>query len=65
MPSRGGLSRHPIDDGIYRARLPSEITLVQETRFAPDTVCKAMAVLIDEGRVYVVRGLGAFVSPAR
>jgi DNA-binding GntR family transcriptional regulator len=44
-------------------KLPSEITLVQETGFARDTVHKAMALLTDEGRVYVVRGLGAFASP--
>jgi GntR family transcriptional regulator len=58
--------RARIDDGMYppRAKLPSEVTLVQETGFARDTVRKAMAVLLDEGRVYVVRGLGTFVSPA-
>ena len=37
----------------------------RETGFARDTVRKAMALLIDEGRVYVVRGLGTFVSPAK
>ena len=31
---------------------------MQETGFARDTVRKAMAVLLEEGRVYVVRGLG-------
>ena len=58
--------RARIDDGTYppRAKLPSEVTLVQETGFARDTVRKAMAVLAGEGRVYVVRGLGTFVSPA-
>jgi len=58
--------RARIDDGTYppRARLPSEVTLVQETGFARDTVRKAVAVLLDEGRVYVVRGLGTFVSPS-
>lgn len=59
--------RARIDDGTYppRARLPSEVSLVQETGFARDTVRKAMAVLVDEGRVYVVRGLGTFVSPGK
>ena len=57
--------RARIDDGTYppRAKLPSEVTLVQETGFARDTVRKAIAVLLDEGRVYVVRGLGTFVGP--
>ena len=57
--------RARIDDGTYppRAKLPSEVTLVQETGFARDTVRKAFAVLVDEGRVYVVRGLGTFVGP--
>jgi DNA-binding GntR family transcriptional regulator len=34
---------------------------VQETGFARDTVRKALALLIDEDRLYVVRGLGTFV----
>ena len=57
--------RARIDDGTYppRAKLPSEVTLVQETGFARNTVRKAFAVLVDEGRVYVVRGLGTFVGP--
>ena len=57
--------RARIDDGTYppRAKLPSEVTLVQETGFARNTVRKAIAVLLDEGRVYVVRGLGTFVGP--
>jgi DNA-binding GntR family transcriptional regulator len=56
-----------MDDGTYppRAKLPSEVSLVQETGFARDTVRKAMAVLVDEGRVYVVRGLGTFVNPGK
>ena len=57
--------RARIHDGTYppRAKLPSEVTLVQETAL-PAPVRKAMAVLADEGWVYVVRGLGTFVSPA-
>ena len=57
--------RARIDDGTYppRAKLPSEVTLVQETGFARDTVRKAIAILLDEGRIYVVRGLGTFVAP--
>jgi GntR family transcriptional regulator len=58
--------RARIEDGTYppRSKLPSELTLVQETGFARDTVRKAMALLIDEDRVYVVRGLGTFAGPA-
>ena len=57
--------RSRIDDGTYRRgqRIPSEITLVQETGFARDTVRKAIAVLIEENRLYIVRGLGTFVGP--
>jgi DNA-binding GntR family transcriptional regulator len=59
--------RARINDGTYppRAKLPSEVSLVQETGFARDTVRKAMAVLVDEGRAYVVRGLGTFVSQGK
>jgi GntR family transcriptional regulator len=55
-----------IDDGTYppRSRIPSESTLVQETGYARDTVRKAIGVLLDENRVYIVRGLGTFVTPA-
>jgi GntR family transcriptional regulator len=58
--------RARIDDGTYppRGRIPSEAHFVQETGFARETVRKAMAVLISEGRIYVVRGMGTFVSPA-
>jgi DNA-binding GntR family transcriptional regulator len=56
--------RSKIDDGTYTPRhpIPSEATWVQETGFARDTVRKAIQVLIDEGRLYIVRGLGTFVS---
>jgi GntR family transcriptional regulator len=59
-----GVLRSRIEDGTYppRGRIPSEPTLVQETGFARDTVRKAVALLIDEGRLYIVRGLGTFVS---
>ncbi len=58
------LVRRRIDDGTYPpgSRIPSETTWVQETGFARDTVRKAMALLIEEHRLYVVRGLGTFVS---
>lgn len=56
--------RARIDDGTYppRSRIPSEVTLVQETGFARDTVRKATGLLIEEGRLYVVKGLGTYVS---
>lgn len=59
-----GLLRRRIDDGTYQpgSRIPSEITLVQETGFARDTVRKAINLLIEENRIYIVRGLGTFVS---
>jgi DNA-binding GntR family transcriptional regulator len=57
--------RARIDDGTYppQSRIPSEVTFVQETGFARDTVRKAIQLLIDEGRLYIVRGLGTFVTP--
>jgi DNA-binding GntR family transcriptional regulator len=57
--------RERIDDGTYepRVRIPSEAHWVEETGFARDTVRKALALLMDEGRLYIVRGLGTFVSP--
>jgi len=59
------LIRRRIDSGVYRAgqRIPSETSFVQETGFARDTVRKAVSLLIEEGRLYIVRGLGTFVSP--
>lgn len=57
--------RARIDDGTYppRTRIPSELTFVQETGFARDTVRKAIAQLMEEDRLYIVRGLGTFVTP--
>lgn len=58
------LIRRRIDDGTYapRTRIPSELTFTQETGFARDTVRKSIALLVDEGRLYIVRGLGTFVA---
>jgi GntR family transcriptional regulator len=57
--------RARIADGTYppRSRIPSEPTLVQETGFARDTVRKSVQLLIDDGLVHIVKGLGTFVSP--
>lgn len=57
--------RTRIDDGTYaaRSRIPSEAHWVEETGFARDTVRKALALLMDENLLYIVRGLGTFVTP--
>jgi GntR family transcriptional regulator len=57
--------RQRIDEGAYQrgSRIPSEVTLVQETGFARDTVRKAINLLVEENRLYIVRGLGTFVGP--
>jgi len=57
--------RQRMDDGEYERgqRIPSEATLVQETGFARDTVRKAISLLVEEDRLYIVRGLGTFVGP--
>jgi GntR family transcriptional regulator len=59
------LIRRRIDDGTYPpgGRIPSEVTFVQETGFARDTVRKAVNLLVEENRLYIVRGLGTFVGP--
>ena len=56
--------RTRIDDGTYPggSRIPSEAHWVQETGFARDTVRKAIQLLVDDGRLYIVRGLGTFVA---
>ena len=42
--------------------LPSYITLMQEHGVARGTVAKAVRVLVDEGRVRIVPGRGAYVT---
>lgn len=46
-----------------RRAAPSELHLSQRYGVARDTVRKAMALLREQGYVYIVRGLGTFVSP--
>lgn len=57
--------RNQITSGELQPRraAPSELYLVQTYGVARDTVRKAMALLRSEGYVYIVRGLGTFVSP--
>jgi len=59
-----GWIRARIDDGTYApgSRIPSEASFVQETGFARDTVRKAIASLVEDGQLYIVRGMGTFVS---
>ena len=61
-----GYIRARIEDGTYApgTRIPSEAHWVQETGFARDTVRKAIALLLDEDRVYIVKGLGTFARGA-
>lgn len=56
--------RARIADGTHPrgTRIPSEVTLVQETGLARDTVRKAVGLLVEGGEVYIVRGLGTFVG---
>lgn len=56
--------RARIADGTYppRTQIPPELKLAEETGFARDTVRKATRVLVDDGLLYIVRGLGVFVS---
>jgi DNA-binding GntR family transcriptional regulator len=42
--------------------LPSYVTLMQEHGVARGTVAKAVRVLVDEGRVRIVPGRGAYVT---
>lgn len=51
--------------GVYGRHEPikSLTTLMQETGLAKGTVQHAIAVLVEEGLVYTVRGRGTFVGP--
>ncbi|HUY45760.1 MAG TPA: hypothetical protein VMV92_08550 [Streptosporangiaceae bacterium] len=46
-----------------REPLPSITYLTGETGLAVGTVCKAIAVLVEEGLAYTVPGRGTFASP--
>jgi GntR family transcriptional regulator len=56
--------RRRIDDETYQPGnpIPSEPRLVQEFGIARDTVRKGVDLLINERRLYRVRGLGTFVG---
>jgi DNA-binding GntR family transcriptional regulator len=61
-----GILTEQIRSGELQSRraVPSELSLSQRYDIARDTVRKAMALLREQGYVYVVRGLGTFVSPS-
>jgi DNA-binding GntR family transcriptional regulator len=53
--------RHAIGSGEITTRLPSLMELTEQTGAAPNTVRRAVQVLVGEGLVYTVPGRGAFV----
>jgi DNA-binding GntR family transcriptional regulator len=57
--------RARVDDGTYphRSRIPSEAHWVQETGWARETVRKAIALLLEEDKVYIRHGMGTFAGP--
>lgn len=59
------IMREAIDTGQIKAGepIPSQTTLMQTYGVARMTASKAVRVLIDEGRVVVVPGMGTFVKP--
>ena len=60
-----GILRRRIESGALKAgdTLPSQTTLMQDYGIARMTASKAVRVLIDEGLVVVVPGMGTFVKP--
>ena len=46
----------------YGAEGVQTVVELIQTGFARDTVRKSIAALVEEGRLYIVRGLGTFVS---
>ncbi|MEV0839638.1 GntR family transcriptional regulator [Actinocatenispora sera] len=54
--------RERIVDGTYPVRLPGELALAQELGVARQTLRRAIAVLVDEGVVTVVRNKGVYVK---
>lgn len=57
--------REQIASGEIRSRLPSEKTLMQEHGLAQGTVRRSLAVLVDEGLIVKVQGLGSFVRQGK
>jgi DNA-binding GntR family transcriptional regulator len=54
--------RTEIRGGKVTGRLPSELELAEQYQTARVTVRSAMAILVQEGYVVVVRGRGAFAA---
>lgn len=55
--------RADIDAGRIRARLPSELTLVQTYGVSRGTAHRAVMILVEAGYVRISRGRGTFVIP--
>ena len=49
--------------GEITSVLPSLMELTEQTGLAPNTIRRAIKILIDEGIVYTVPGRGTFVRP--
>lgn len=57
--------RQRITSGEIKGRLPSERALMQEHGLAQGTVRRALGVLVDEGLITKVQGLGSFVRQGK
>ena len=57
--------RQRITSGDIRGRLPSERSLMQEHGLAQGTVRRALGLLVDEGLIVKVQGLGSFVRQGK
>lgn len=58
-----GMLRARIEAGEITSVMPSLMDLTEETGLAPNTVRRAIKLLIDEGLIYTVPGRGTFVRP--
>lgn len=56
------LLRARIADGTWTGRLPSEGDIAQELGVARNTVRRAVAALVDDDLLVVIRGRGVFVA---
>ena len=53
--------RERIASGEIESVLPSLMELTEQTGLAPNTIRRALRILIDEGLIYTVPGRGTFV----
>jgi len=54
--------RDRVQDGTYTNRLPGELDLASELGVSRPSVRRAVAILVDEGVLVVVRGKGMYVK---